>query len=187
MSQDLEPIQELPEELEGQQQLGDDIESYTLLPIDSSGEQLLFDPLTREALDGSATAEELVVYRDHLRTMKRFLTDAQHECDRRLVSAMDRNASWTVRSGGLRASAPSKAAADKEQWDDAQLYVILEELVDAGTITPEARDAAITTETVYTHKHAGIVALRKVPEVAEAIAAACTVVTVDRRVTLSGG
>jgi hypothetical protein len=177
----------IPVDVEPEQTIPDEDVGMSLVVIDPDGELLLRDPIDGRELDGSATAEDLVMYRAHLAWIKRAVGDAQNECDRRLIRKMDTNALWTVHVGRISASAPSEGLAFAEVVDDAALFTALEALVAEGEITREAADAAIEVEPVtYKVKAKGLKALRRRPTIDAALAHCFTEAERDRRVTLKG-
>lgn len=92
---------------------------------------------TGAALDASSEDGDLVAALAWIRAARDRL-DAYHaELSEILVGRMDKRAEWTVRSGGVKVSAPSPAAA-RYEWDAARLKGVLDKFVAAGKIDAEA-------------------------------------------------
>lgn len=142
------------------------------------------NPVTGEAIDLAGPpadiARTLADIRDlesRLREAKTVLTDA-------LLTVMDRERSWTLEVDGFKATGQSDAL--KASYDVNGLVIALDELVNDGTITPDARERAIEATVSYRVKHAGITALLKNPQLAARLEEHITLAPPEqRRVSVS--
>ena len=99
------------------------------------------------------------------------IKDAQRGLGAVLIERFDKGGEWTARARGVKVSAPSPAAG-AVTWDPVLLHEILDQLVTEDKITRDAALRACSTRIEYVHHHAGIVALSKIPGIAERIAPA---------------
>lgn len=93
--------------------------------------------------------------------LKRVLADA-------LITRMDANASWTTAARGVKVTAP-RPTRGQWDWDGADLAAILDDLVNEGVITLDAKLAACQPRTEFKVLLRGVDALMAIPGVAERI------------------
>lgn len=95
-----------------------------------------------------APDEQLAAFCTNLQDLRAELGEAEALVHQELVARLDRNASWTLRVGDPESSAqweitaPSPTAGT-ESYPEVELEVELAGLVDEGTISPDAADAAL--------------------------------------------
>ena len=94
---------------------------------------------TGQMLDANSPDADLVAGLAWIRQAESQLASLKREWGDILTARMDKRSEWTVRSGGVKVSAPSPAAAAYE-WDPVRLRGVLKKLVDAGKIGPEAAE-----------------------------------------------
>lgn len=139
-------------------------------------------PLTGEAIELAAETDTLAQWVDQLRELERQAKEARDMIGLELLRRMDAKASWTLRAGDFKITAPSPAP--KTEWDVDQLRATLADLRDQG-LDEDAIDAALEVVVTYKPRTAGLNALRKLGgEVAERIAACGTEVEPARRVSV---
>lgn len=97
-----------------------------------------------------------------------------------LIERMDRDGMWTVRGIRCKVTAPAPAA-EKIEWDAAALTVALDDLVTEGVITRDAALRACEPRVEHRVIHRGIVALQKIPGVAERIEHCASIVPQGER------
>jgi hypothetical protein len=86
------------------------------------------------------------------------VTDLKNELRQELLRRLDQNAKWVAHVPGFKITGDTPK--ETETWDGADLYSRLSDLAEAGTISIEAVNAAVSVETVYKAKKAGLNALR---------------------------
>lgn len=146
------------------------------------GTSLIPHPLTGEALDLTADTEDLAYWCDQIRELERQAKEAREILGLELMRRMDSKASWTLRAGGFKITAPSPAP--KREWNVDALRSTLADLRDQG-LDEDAIDAALEVVVTYKPRTVGLNALRKLGgEVAERIDACGEDVEPTRRVTV---
>lgn len=118
--------------------------------ISKHGEELTLDSPT----------QDLAEYLDGVKELRSRLDEERAIISRELVSRMDQGAKWTLHAGPYKLTAPSPAVG--EEWDGAELYDALCELVEDGAISMDAVNAAVEIHLSYKVKKAGVNALRKI-------------------------
>lgn len=125
-------------------------------------------PHTGEQVDLAAIPPEgIAQILDEVKELESRLREFKGECGAVLIPAMDRDRVWTIDAGPFKLSAPSDAP--EEVYDVDALSFALTQLVDDGTISSDAMDAACESVTSWKVKKAGLNALRKSPRLAEVI------------------
>ena len=143
---------------------------------------LIPHPLTGEAIELTADTDMLAHWVDQLRELERQAKEARDLIGLELLRRMDAKASWTLRAGDFKITAPSPAP--KVEWDVDQLRATLADLRDQG-LDEDAIDAALEVVVTYKPRASGLNALKKLGgEVAERIAACGTEVEPQRRVSV---
>lgn len=99
----------------------------------------LLNRTTGAMLDENSEDADLIAGLAWIRNVEALLESMKREWGAILTERMDRKSEWTMRSGGVKVSAPSPAAAAYE-WDPARLKGVLARLVAAGKIGQEAAD-----------------------------------------------
>lgn len=144
----------------------------------------VLSPKTGEVLSPDSPPATLGQFLADVREHESEVKEAKRTVTRWLVAHMDKSASWTIRTDGLKLSAPSPKPT--EQFDGAALHEALSALVDEGLLTVEAVDAAVETVVSYEPRKRGINALRALGgRVAEVVDAHATTVEKDRYVSVS--
>lgn len=151
-----------------------DLAHQAMVPNVTTGEVLIV---------AESSTEQLGEARNAILDLEGRLRDHKATLDVEIVARMDADACWTLRAGEWKLSAPSPAA--KTEWDAVALREALLALVDDGTITAGAVDAAVEPVVSYRARAKGIGALRKLGgRVAGIVAAHETLVDPVRRVTV---
>jgi hypothetical protein len=97
-----------------------------------------------------------------------------------LIERMDRDGMWTVRGRRVKVTAPAPSD-ERVEWDSTALAAALDDLVAEGVITRDAALRACAQRVEYKALHRGIVALQKIPGVAERIEHCSSVVAGGER------
>jgi hypothetical protein len=130
-----------------------------LVLYQSGGGAMLVHPRTGEALDPKeAATDELADMLDAAKGLEFDLRALKHEVWREVHRRFDEHARWTWEGNGWKLTGQSP---DRVEYDGEGLYDALTALSFQGVITPEARDAAVETQTVYKPRAAGINKLKK--------------------------
>lgn len=138
-------------------------------------------PLTGEALDLNGPDGDLAAAFDQVRDLERQLAEARRVIGDELIRRMDRAASWTLRVGDFKVSAPSPEP--KIEFDVESLRAVLADLVAEGVISSEAAAGALRPEVTYKPSVRGINAVRKLGlEVAARLDGCAVEKPKDRRV-----
>jgi hypothetical protein len=125
-------------------------------------------PHTGEQVDLAAIPPEgIAQILDEVKELESRLREFKGDVAAVVIPEFDRQRKWTVDAGAFKLSAPSDAP--EEVFDVDALAAVLTELVDAGTITGEAMDAACEQVVEWKVRKVGINALRKSPKLAEVI------------------
>ena len=141
-------------------------------------------PVTGQELDLNLPDETLALLFDQIRELESEAKVCRDAISEELIRRMDRNASWTVRGGGFKVSAPSPAP--KTEYDASALNVALKQLVSEGLISNDAWDAAIVPVVTLKPHVAKLNALKKLGgRVREVIEGCETQVERSRRVTVA--
>ena len=126
---------------------------------ETTGEIVALADANREQI--AAGLRDVEIRIRQLLELKRELGDA-------LIPLMDKGLSWTTRARGVEVTAPSPGAK-KYEWDGPALAVILDDLVNSGTITRDAALAACEPRTEWKPLLRGINALSKLPGMSKLI------------------
>lgn len=122
--------------------------------------QQIVNPKTGEALTLDSDTADLARYLDDIRELTSVLREADRFVSREIIRRMDAGAvGWTLHVPGFKVSAPSPQR--KEEWDGADLYAALMQLVDQRLLTVEAVNAVVEQNIEFKVKKAGINTLRK--------------------------
>jgi hypothetical protein len=141
----------------------------------------LTDPDTGEVVSlADATDETLAAILRVVIERTQDLYDKKRWLGSLLIERMDANACWTVRGQRVKVMAPAPCE-ERVEWDVSALAVALDDLVTEGVITREAAARALVQRVEYKALHRGIVAISKIPGVAERIAHARSVVPSGER------
>lgn len=126
------------------------------------------NPMTGEALELSASEEDLAAAFDAAKEMESRLKEYRGQISSELLRRMDAEATWTLRAGSYKMEGESP---DRFDYDAEKLLPELTALVKAGKITPgAAHDALERPKAPLKAKKRGINALLKLGgEVKEAI------------------
>lgn len=141
--------------------------SRELVPV---GDALhLVDPQTGESVSlAEAPADLIAGIVVGIDDQARNLRDMRRELGDELVRRMDAEGSWTITAGGRKFSAPSPAP--EVEWDVVMLDGVLDDLVNTGVITPDARLRALEQRVELRPLARGLAALEKIPGVTERLA-----------------
>lgn len=127
----------------------------------------LVDPNTGEIVPIADAPQELIAHvLGRLQQTIEDATEIKRELARHILPLMDREASWTVHTRGVKVSAPS-AKPQAWEWDAEMLHEILDALVNAKPplLSRDAALRACSTRIEYVVHARGLNALEKIPAV----------------------
>lgn len=132
------------------------------LPVvfDDPSTPLLIEPNTGEVIPLSeAKTAHIADARDYIRELESQLREAKTILDGEVLSRMDADRKWTIKTGDWALTAPSPEPTVK--YDAAALHAELEGLVADGVISGDAMARAVEEVVTYKARAAGVKALVK--------------------------
>lgn len=152
----------------------------TNLPDTLKDGRVIVSPVTGEAIDLGAHANDLAHAIDHVRDLEAQLRNVKRQIADELIARMDRAAAWTLTADDWKISAPSPS---RLEYDAEKLATVLTRLVADGRLDPDAARRAIVLEPKV--KRAGLEAIRRLGgEVRDEVDACGSVSDAPRNVTL---
>jgi hypothetical protein len=139
----------------------------------------VIDPSTGEVVDLDSPIDQLAACMDNIRELESRIREEKSKLTREFLERFDKQAEWSTVAGDFQVSAPSPKP--REEFDGPGLHEALRVLVDDGTISVEALDAAVETVISYEPRRTGINKLRKLGGRAEKIIRAYTTETQPTR------